>query len=60
MAKSEMFEKGLEVRRKKLGAEYVDGGIAKADDFRMAFRNAFKAGHEVLKAEGALPVAAAE
>jgi 4-carboxymuconolactone decarboxylase len=39
MAKSEMFEKGLEVRRKVLGAEYVDGGIAKADDFMMAFQN---------------------
>lgn len=39
MAKSEMFEKGLEVRRKVLGAEYVDGGLAKADDFMMAFQN---------------------
>jgi 4-carboxymuconolactone decarboxylase len=38
MAESEMFQKGLEVRRKVLGAEYVDGGIAKADDFMMAFQ----------------------
>ncbi|ONG49516.1 gamma carboxymuconolactone decarboxylase [Pseudoroseomonas deserti] len=38
MAESEMFEKGLEVRRAVLGAEYVDGGIAKADDFMMAFQ----------------------
>ncbi len=38
MAESEQFQKGLEVRRKVLGAEYVDGGIAKADDFMMAFQ----------------------
>jgi 4-carboxymuconolactone decarboxylase len=38
MAETEMFQKGLEVRRKVLGAEYVDGGIAKADDFMMAFQ----------------------
>ncbi len=38
MAESEMFEKGLEVRRAVLGAEYVDGSIAKADDFMMAFQ----------------------
>ncbi len=38
MAESEMFEKGLQVRRAVLGAEYVDGGLAKADDFMMAFQ----------------------
>lgn len=38
MAESEMFEKGLEVRRAVLGASYVDGSIAKADDFMMAFQ----------------------
>ncbi|MFH5923113.1 carboxymuconolactone decarboxylase family protein [Roseomonas xinghualingensis] len=38
MAESEMFQKGLEVRRAVLGAEYVDGGLAKADDFMMAFQ----------------------
>ena len=38
MAESEMFQKGLEVRRKVLGTEYVDGGIARADDFMMAFQ----------------------
>jgi 4-carboxymuconolactone decarboxylase len=38
MAESEQFKKGLEVRRAVLGAEYVDGGIAKADDFMMAFQ----------------------
>ena len=38
MAKGEWFDKGLEVRRAVLGAEYVDGSIAKADDFMMAFQ----------------------
>ncbi len=38
MAESEQFEKGLKVRRKVLGADYVDGSIAKADDFMMAFQ----------------------
>jgi 4-carboxymuconolactone decarboxylase len=38
MAESEMFDKGLEVRRAVLGAEYVDGGLARADDFMMAFQ----------------------
>jgi len=38
MSESEMFRKGLEVRREVLGAEYVDGGIARADDFMMAFQ----------------------
>lgn len=39
MSHSEQFEKGLEVRRAVLGAEYVDGSLAKADDFMMAFQN---------------------
>jgi 4-carboxymuconolactone decarboxylase len=38
MAESEMFEKGLQIRRKVLGAEYVDASIAKSDDFMMAFQ----------------------
>ena len=38
MAESDMFQKGLEVRRAVLGADYVDGSIAKADDFMMAFQ----------------------
>lgn len=38
MVESEQFEKGLEVRRAVLGAEYVDGSLAKADDFMMAFQ----------------------
>ena len=36
--KSEQFEKGLKMRRAVLGAEYVDGSIARADDFMMAFQ----------------------
>lgn len=38
MAESEMFNKGLAVRRDVLGTEYVDGSLAKADDFMMAFQ----------------------
>lgn len=38
MAESDQFEKGLEVRRAVLGADYVDAGLAKADDFMMAFQ----------------------
>jgi len=30
---SELFEKGLQVRREVLGAEYVDASISQADDF---------------------------
>jgi len=33
-----LFEQGMEVRRAVLGAEYVDGGMAKANDFMMAFQ----------------------
>lgn len=35
---SEMFEKGLEVRRAVLGRNYVDGSMANANDFMMAFQ----------------------
>jgi 4-carboxymuconolactone decarboxylase len=38
MSESEQFSKGLEVRRAVLGAGYVDGSLAKADDFMMAFQ----------------------
>lgn len=38
MAESEMFTKGLGVRRDVLGADYVDGSLARADDFMMAFQ----------------------
>lgn len=41
-AKSEtakLFKDGLEVRRAVLGPEYVDGSIAKANDFTMAFQH---------------------
>ena len=35
----ELFDKGLEARREVLGAEYVDGSLAKANDFMMAFQH---------------------
>jgi 4-carboxymuconolactone decarboxylase len=35
----DLFDQGLEVRRAVLGAEWVDGSLAKADDFLMAFQN---------------------
>lgn len=38
MAESEQFQKGLAVRRAVLGEAYVDEGLAKADDFMMAFQ----------------------
>lgn len=38
-ANSELFNKGLELRRKVLGEEYVDASLAKADEFMMAFQN---------------------
>lgn len=38
MAESDQFEKGLKVRREVLGSEYVDGSIARADDFMMEFQ----------------------
>jgi 4-carboxymuconolactone decarboxylase len=38
MASNEQFEKGLEVRRAVLGAEYVDRSLSTADDFMMAFQ----------------------
>jgi 4-carboxymuconolactone decarboxylase len=38
MAENEQFQKGLEVRWAVLGADYVDGGLAEADDFMMAFQ----------------------
>lgn len=34
-----LFEKGLEIRREVLGASYVDGSLARADDFMSAFQN---------------------
>jgi 4-carboxymuconolactone decarboxylase len=38
MKGSDQFNKGLEVRRAVLGADYVDGSLAKADEFMMAFQ----------------------
>ena len=36
---SDLFKKGLEVRRAVLGADYVDGSIARADDFNAALKS---------------------
>lgn len=38
MSESELFERGLHVRREVLGSEYVDANLAEADDFMMAFQ----------------------
>ncbi|MGL4323471.1 MAG: carboxymuconolactone decarboxylase family protein [Beijerinckiaceae bacterium] len=38
MSDNDHFEKGLKLRREVLGADYVDGSLAKADDFMMAFQ----------------------
>jgi 4-carboxymuconolactone decarboxylase len=35
---SDLFKKGLAVRRDVLGADYVDGSLARADDFNAAFQ----------------------
>jgi len=34
----EAFQRGLETRRAVLGADYVDGSLARADDFDMAMQ----------------------
>ncbi len=36
---TDLFEKGLAIRREVLGAAYVDGSLARADDFMSAFQN---------------------
>jgi 4-carboxymuconolactone decarboxylase len=38
MSDDALFEAGLAIRREVLGAEYVDGSLARADDFMMAFQ----------------------
>jgi 4-carboxymuconolactone decarboxylase len=38
MKQSDQFRKGLDVRRAVLGTDYVDGSLARADDFMMAFQ----------------------
>ena len=35
-----LFDKGLPIRREVLGSDYVDGSMAEADDFTMAFQRA--------------------
>lgn len=36
---TDLFDKGLAIRREVLGADYVDGSLARADDFMAAFQN---------------------
>lgn len=38
MPESELFERGLAVRREVLGAEYVDANLQATDDFMMGFQ----------------------
>ena len=38
VSENELFEKGLEVRREVLGADYVDASLSSADDFLMSFQ----------------------
>ena len=38
MAESELFDRGLQMRREVLGAEFVDASLADADDFMMGFQ----------------------
>lgn len=35
----QLFDEGLALRRQVLGSEYVDGSIARANDFMMAFQH---------------------
>jgi 4-carboxymuconolactone decarboxylase len=38
MTESNLFDKGLQVRREVLGIDYVDANLADTDDFMMAFQ----------------------
>ena len=38
MSDAALFDKGLPIRREVLGSEYVDGSLARADDFMMPFQ----------------------
>jgi 4-carboxymuconolactone decarboxylase len=40
MNEADLYERGLELRRDVLGAEYVDSGLARSDDFMSAFQHA--------------------
>jgi 4-carboxymuconolactone decarboxylase len=37
MTSDNLFDTGLAIRREVLGADYVDGSLARADEFMMAF-----------------------
>lgn len=36
---SDLFKRGVEVRREVLGKDYVESSLARADEFMMAFQN---------------------
>ena len=38
MTESELFKRGLKLRRRVLGPAYVDASLAKSDDFMMTFQ----------------------
>ena len=38
MSESDLFKRGLKLRRRVLGPAYVDASLAKADDFMMTFQ----------------------
>ena len=38
MAESELFERGLNVRREVLGADFVDANLRNSDEFMMTFQ----------------------
>ena len=40
MARDELFEKGLEARKRVLGEKYVEANIAGSDEFMMTFQRA--------------------
>lgn len=40
MPESELFERGLQVRREVLGADFVDADLGESDEFMMGFQRA--------------------
>jgi 4-carboxymuconolactone decarboxylase len=40
MNENDLYERGLDLRRDVLGAEYVDSGLAEADNFMTTFQHA--------------------
>ena len=38
MPESDLFDRGIQIRREALGADYVDANLANADEFMMRFQ----------------------